>query len=187
MKIIKQLLLPSLLLVTSHSAFAEFGEKVNCSTQSSQVPYYSGTASCRVGVVWLDQFIGFSYSSSIRLSEYVDGQNLSCWASIPFAGYQTVTSEECDYKPVARATASASGTATTIVTASGRDFDGSIVSNKLWINGALQSSASVEGYWSEGTLLNIRARTTDNDGYTNETTTSYRVSYFCDDGPISTC
>lgn len=180
-------ILATALLIASNAAHAEFGEKVNCQTTSSQIPIYAGWASCVTGGVFVDQYVFASPSSSQIITEYIDGRYYSCWASVPFSHYDTVTSEQCDYKPVARIWASPSGTATTIVTASGRDFDGSIVENKLWINGQLQSSNSIEGFWSEGTRLTIKARTKDNDGYTHETTKTYYVEFVCDKGEIITC
>lgn len=182
MKNMIKTLFSACMLLASTSAFAEFGEKVNCSTQSTQIAYYSGVASCRVGIQWLDQYVSFSYSPSTRITKFINGQFLSCWATIPFGGYQTVTSQECDYKPLASVNATSSWyDLTTRVTASGRDFDGSIVSNQLWINGQLQSSPSVVRFDAPGTVLNIRAKTTDNDGYTHETTRTHVVTF---QGPV---
>jgi len=187
MKIITKTLFSSLLLLASSSAFAEFGEKVNCRNESSQVAIYRGYASCNVAGNTISQYVFTTTSPVASIADWVNGRYYSCLASVPFAGYETVVSEQCDYKPVARAAAFPSGTATTIVSATGRDFDGNIVANKLWINGALQSSTVVEGFWNEGTVLNVRAQTTDNDGYTHEATTRYVVQYTCDDGPINIC
>lgn len=187
MKTFTTTLFSALLLLTSSSAFAEFGEKVNCRNESSQVAIYQGYAYCNVAGYTISQYVFTTTSPIAHIADWVNGSYYSCIANVPFAGYQTVVSEQCDYKPVARAAAFPSGTATTIVSATGRDFDGSIVANKLWINGALQSGTVVDGFWREGTVLNIRAQTTDNDGYTHEATTRYVVRYTCDDGPISTC
>lgn len=166
------------MLLASTSAFAEFGEKVNCTTQTTQITYYYGWASCRVGSMWLDQYVGYHNSPSYYVTKFTGGQFYSCWANLPFTGTQTLTSEDCDYKPLASANATSSWyDFSTRVTASGRDFDGSIVSNQLWINGQLQSSPSVVRFDAPGTVLSIRARTTDNDGYTHETTRTHVVNF----------
>lgn len=175
------------LLTGSNLAHAEFGEKVNCQTSTFQVPMYAGQASCHVSGHWIDQYVSPTTQSSTYLTEWINNQNFGCWASVPFSHYATLTSESCDYKPVASVYAYSSSTFTNIITAGGKDFDGSIVENKLWINGVLQSTSTVSRYWPEGTRLIIKAQTKDNDGYTHQTTKTHYVEYSCTEGEIITC
>ena len=67
------------MLLASTSAFAEFGEKVNCTTQTTQITYYHGWA-CRVGSM-PDQYVGYHNSPSYYVTKFTGGQFYSCWAN----------------------------------------------------------------------------------------------------------
>lgn len=176
------------MLFLSNSAFAEFGEKVNCTTQTSQSTYYYGWASCRVGTQWLDEYVSYHHSPSYYITRYISGQFYSCWANLPSTGTQTNTTEQCDYKPLASYDARATSSLTTRISGGGRDFDGSIVSSQLWVEGVFQPSGSIESFWSEGTVLSIRVKVTDNDGYTHEINQSHMVTYaHLNCPPLSIC
>lgn len=164
-------------LLLSNNAFAEFGEKVNCQTTTYQYPVYAGYAQCYTMGHYIYQYVPPTVVSHTYISEWIDGVYHSCYASIPFSHNETGTAQTCDYKPVATASGRSINHTETNITATGRDFDGSIVNTKLWINGVLQSSTSVTRFWPEGTVLTIKAKTTDNDGYTHEHTRSYTVRF----------
>jgi len=176
MKIMPALLtLPLLLSVPS---YAEFGEKLNCRTvKTGDVKMYSGTASCSTSAGTISQYVFPTASQQTWISDYIGGSWHSCLATVPFLGFEEVTKTVCDYKPVSSISISHDEDPSATVTAYGRDYDGSIGKVELWVDGVLQSGNSVKVQGHNYQRFQLRARVTDDDGYTHETSTSVLVKF----------
>ncbi len=195
-KVTRLSLISSLLVFTSSAYSGD--DPVNCRTETSQIPIYSGNASCYAGSgVWLSRFVSNQNSPTTSLSEnrFVNGQQVTfrCTANVPFSHYQSVTSQVCDYTPDAdfRVNVNYDGTAylaTARATSRASDRDGNIVQHSWTVNGVSYGSSAPVISASSFTRLSIRYTVTDNDGYTDSKT---RVVYLdpgddpCLEGEVS--
>jgi len=165
------------------------GEAVNCRVETvGQQAIYAGWASCYVNGNRLEQYFHPTTIRSQLITQWTGSGYDQCWANVPFYKYETITKQVCDYKPTASIVAFAGELEGTIIRANGSDSDGSVVKKELWINNVKQSSSNVFKYYAPGTYLSIKARVTDDDGYTDETVRGYTVEQpGCAQGPINEC
>ncbi|MBW8184018.1 hypothetical protein [Shewanella nanhaiensis] len=180
-------------LVVSFSASAEFGEKVNCRTETTgQIAIYSGYASCNAYVdgryYVIDDYVQPTTHQYTYINDIINGRYASCRAQVPFHSYQDVTSEVCDYKPISSVGFfRIEGSTETLVSANGDDFDGTVVKKELWVDGVKQSSSNSSVDGNVGDVFVVKSRVTDNDGYYTDATKSitiiYRPEDICDVNP----
>ncbi|MBQ4861575.1 hypothetical protein J8L98_07715 [Pseudoalteromonas sp. MMG013] len=154
-------------------------DPVNCRSETHNVSVYGGyVASCTTSSgTDIRQYVTPSTTSFIRLHSH--GQ--SCTTSLRYYGKQTVTSSQCDYTPKANLTLRAlhDGTAYEAalrVSGSGSDRDGSIVSEKFWLNGAYKGSSISPIKVRTATRFTVKYEVTDNSGYTDSQTKTIWVN-----------
>ncbi len=102
---------------------------------------------------------------------------VSCPADIPFSHKEDVKEEVCDYKPKAniRVERMFPDEESVLIIADGSDKDGTIVSQKLWVDDIPVSSGYV-AWGRTGKIITIKLHVTDNDGYTDEITKNYQFT-----------
>ncbi len=156
-------------------------DPVNCRTETTQVTIYHGTASCVASSGSQQRTISRYYHSSLTRNVFLSEFGFSCFARLPFSSVENVSSTKCDYTPRAgiRDYVIHDGTAYTAalrLSSSASDRDGSITRTEWWVNGRSYGSSVPTFTVNEPTNFSIRQRVTDNDGYTDETSTSVFVS-----------
>jgi hypothetical protein len=183
----KLTMLAAVMALGSFQSFAG-GEEVNCRTETvSQQAIYSGWASCRVNGNDIGQYVQPTAIGLIKLTEWNGSGYSQCNARVPFHSYVNVTKNVCDYKPTASIYTHRQEVET-FIRASGSDKDGSIVTRELWIDDVKQSGSSVNKYYSTGKRLKLKAKVTDDQGYSDEKTTYFKVPVAeCTQGGMSSC
>lgn len=139
-------------------------------TQTINDTLYGNSPATTRTTMNLYKMVTFKYSEGVgpnACSIPVDRtRELACTATIPFSHQEQIVKNICDYKPEARLAYSAGYRAVDVMGFS-RDYDGTIVSEQLWVDGVLQSGASItlEGY--PGQAFSVTITATDNHGYTD--------------------
>ncbi|TQF71340.1 hypothetical protein [Pseudoalteromonas luteoviolacea] len=167
----------------SASAFAAGDNKINCKTETSQIKYYYGWASCHASGKYLQEYVSRSSSlwHTIEETEF-DGINWStyrCTTTLPQTGYDTHNSESCQYTPKANITEHLvqshydRRTDTTYYEAgvivadfTYSDRDGQVQKVEKWVNGV----STTRGHVDITSTSTVRLRVTDNDGNVTDTT-----------------
>ena len=165
------------------------GEAVNCRVETiGKQAIYTGSASCSVNGNYIQQYFHPTPVRTQLVTQWTGSGYAQCWGNVPFYKYENITKQVCDYKPKASITAFAGELEGTIIRVGGSDSDGTVAKKELWINNVKQSSSSVYKVYSPGTYLTIKAKVTDDDGYTDETVRRYNVEGpKCSQGPINEC
>lgn len=184
----------NLMVFATLLGFGTFGasagnEPVNCQTKTvGQQAIYTGWAACSVNGNYLQQHFQPTTNQRQLLTQWNGSNYDQCWANVPFYKYETITRRVCDYKPEATIRAFSAEDEGTIIRVNGSDSDGSITKKELWINNVKQSSSTLRVNYPPGTYLLIKAKVTDNDGYTDEAVRSYNVEKpGCAQGPVNQC
>lgn len=175
-------------------------QKVNCTTVSSQMPYYYGNAQCFTSGRWLNQYFSNSITATVWLREQVleNGRwvTYQCSTTLPSTGFTTVNQEQCQYTPKAivrqhyveerydsRTDTTYYRSDLAVAAFEYSDRDGQVQTIEKWVNGVSVSSGHVDVY--EPTQ--VRLRVTDNDGHVTDTTSTISPpgSAYCTRGGIA--
>ncbi|GAB2927270.1 hypothetical protein [Rheinheimera gaetbuli] len=177
------LLLGALTLSSSMATATPFGEPVDCTTTTTNVPIYGGWAQCSVThngeTRQLSEYFFETLSPFVQVSDFttIGGYygRFSCSATLPFIRMEQVTSQQCKYKPVSGFSVSPRA-GSFVLTSSARDYDGSIVNYRWIVNGSVASSSAsislphIQSEYRNGkwySRYEVSLEVTDNHGYKN--------------------
>ncbi len=190
MKLIKNTLITTVLILFAGNAVADGDEPVNCETTSVQVALYEGWSYCSVevsGVLYqLSEYIQLTRSSRALLSEYINGSRYECFADVPFSRFGTETIQVCEYTPKAvikeHNVDAGDGTyeqGVKVVDFESSDRDGYVVSEEVFIDGVSVPNRYHElkvKFGEYSSTYNVTFKVTDDDGNVTETSKNVSVS-----------
>ncbi|MEQ3515204.1 hypothetical protein ABMY35_17960 [Pseudoalteromonas sp. BZB3] len=172
------------------SAYSQASTEVDCTYDVVKKAVYGGWSDCRThNGSLIEQFVQPSSQQVVLITGY-DNNNVlsSCFANVDFWGYENVSVKQCKYKPELQIRMFRMEDSTeTKVWIEGSDQDGHITKAELWVNGVKRNSNNTSLRGPAGTEFEVRAKVTDNDGYTASTMRTislvYRPNNPCDVDP----